>query len=299
MLDSVFCPECNRRIELGREAITALEEKRGRECELECPDGHIFSLHEGVVKTRLKPSLYSVFWHIQGIEHGHQSTRVGEWRIVRLSKPFEKIDEITTVCFPEEEGLVLPGVRSEARFDGADPTCFWLMTSGNEAEWGQRVRINWTAYGAVPTSLDIWRENLIFAARQFLAANHRPCVIQSAVAVESFVYDFVIDYLEGTAHWSHTTVQEYIHGASRDSLPLQGVIRVCIQEMMGLRFSQDIWAGWRRLKQMRDALAHGDLSRYMQLTDSNGQRFVSEQDRARFAYQAAVRFIYEIRYPGG
>lgn len=39
-----LCPECHLRIQLDDEARTALEEKRGREWELECADGHVFSL---------------------------------------------------------------------------------------------------------------------------------------------------------------------------------------------------------------------------------------------------------------
>lgn len=186
MLDHVLCPECNLRIILDDEARTALEEKGGREWELECADGHVFFLHDGVMATGLQPTHYDVFWHIQGIDRSQERMRVGEWRVIRLSKPFEKTDEIKTICYPEEDGCILPGISSEARFDNTDPSHFWLMTSGDEAEWGQRICINWTAYGAVPTALDIWRENLIFAARQFLSANYRPCVIQSAVAVESW-----------------------------------------------------------------------------------------------------------------
>jgi hypothetical protein len=298
VLNYVLCPECERRIQLGEEARTALEEKRGRAYELECAGGHVFSVHDGVMTTRLQPSHYNVFWHIQGIENGQNSVRVGEWRVIRLSKPFVEIDKIVTICHAEEDGRVLPGVRSEAQYDNTNPDHFWLMTSGDEAEWGQRIRINWTVYGAVPTaSLEIWRENLIFAARQLLAANCRPCIIQSATAVESFVYDFVIDYLEKQAGWTSSIIDNYIRGESRDSLPLQGIIKVCIQEIMGLRISEKVWAGWQRLRQMRNALAHGDLRRYRQLTDLNGQRFACERDRAQLAYGTAVRFIYEIRYP--
>lgn len=300
MLDYVLCPECHRRIDLDDETRTALEEKRGREreWELECAGGHVFLLHDGVMATRLQPNHYNVFWHIQGVDSGQESMRVGEWCVIRLNKPFEEIDEIKTICYPEEDGRALPGVRSEARFDNANPNEFWVMTSGYEAEWGQRVRINWIVYGAVPmSSLDIWRENLVFAARQLLAANYRPCVIQSAIAVESFVYHSVMSYLSEEAGWRPTTIRDYIHGASRDSLPLQGVIRVCIEEIMGLAISEEVRAGWKRLKQMRDALAHGNLRRYRELTDPNGQHFVSERNRAEFAYKVAVRFIYEIRYP--
>jgi hypothetical protein len=298
IVDYVLCPECHRRIDLDDEARSALEERRGREWETECVDGHAFCLHDGVMTTRLQPNHYNVFWHIQGIESGQESMRVGEWRVVRPRKPFEEIDEIRTICYPEEDGCALPGVRSEGRFDNTNPSEFWIMTSGYESEWGQRIRVNWIVYGSVPTSsLDIWRENLLFAARQLLATNYRPCVIQSAIAVESFVYHFVMDYLSEEAGWRPTTIRNYIHGASRDSLPLQGVIGVCIEEVMGLPILEEVRAGWNRLKQMRDALAHGDLHRYGRLTDLNGQLFAGERDRAEFAYRAAVRFIYEIRYP--
>jgi len=297
-VDYVLCPECHRSTRLDDEAKTALEERRGREWELECADGHVFCLHDGIMTVRLQPNHYNVFWHIQGIESGQVSLRVGEWRVVTLSKPFEEIDEVKTICYPEVDGCALPGVRSEARFDNTNPKEFWVMTSGYEAEWGQRVRINWIVYGAVPTStLDIWRENLIFAARQLLAANYRPCVIQSAVAVESFVYDFAVGFLREKAGWRSSTVDNYIRGRGKDSLPLQGVIRVCIQEIMGLRISGEVWKGWQCLRKMRNALAHGNVQGYKEANDPNGLRFASERDRAEFAYRAAVRFIYEIRYP--
>ena len=298
MLDYVLCPECHRRIDLADEARTALEGKRGREWELECAGGHVFPLHDGVMAIKLQPNHYSVFRHIQGIESGQKSLRVGEWCVITLTKPFEEIDEVKTICYPEQNACALPGVRSEAQFDNTAPNEFWVMTSGYETEWGKRIRVNWIVYGAVSmSSMDIWRENLVFAARQLLAANYRPCVIQSATAVESFVYHFVMDYLSEESGWHSTTIKKYIHGASRDSLPLQGVIRVCIEEIMGVPISEKVRAGWNRLKQMRDALAHGNLQRYRGLTDLNGQRFAGERDRAEFAYRAAVRFIYGIRYP--
>ena len=295
-MDYVLCLECDRRINLDDEARTALKEKRGRELELECAGGHIFSLHDGVMTTRLQPSHYNVFWHIHGIETGRESMRVGEWCVIRFDKPFKEIDDIKTVCYPEQDGCTLPGVRSEAQFDSSNPNEFWVMTSGDEAEWGQKVRVDWIVYGTLPiSSLDIWREILIFAARQLLAANYRPCVLQSAIAVESFVYDFVKDYLEEEAGWRLNTIKEYIIG-KRNSLPLQGVIQVCIEEIMGHQISE-VQGEWTRLRAMRNALAHGDLKKYGQLANFQGQQFASEEDRAKFAYRTAVRFIYGVRYP--
>ncbi len=66
---------------------------------------------------------------------------------------------------------------------------------------------------------------------------------------------------------------------------------------MGIRIPDEAWKGWERLRKMRNTLAHGDLQQYRQLTDPNGQHFASERHRAEFAYRAAVRFIYDIRYP--
>lgn len=296
MLTHVSCPECDRRIELDFKARTLLEEKRGRELELECADGHVFSLHDAVITARLRPKHYDVFLPIQGIERGQKSVRVGEWYVIRLVKPFEHIDDVKTTCYPEERGRALLDVRSEARFDNTTPNEFWLMTSGNSAEWGQRVCVDWVVYGAVPTTLDIWRENLVFAARQFLGANYRPCVVQSAVAVESFIYDFVTHYLQD-AGWDATTIKDYIEGDAPDALPLQGVIRVCIQEIMGLQIPGDVWTKWQRLRSMRNALAHGDLKKFVCVKDHNGKPFANDHDRAELAYETAVRFIYELRYP--
>jgi hypothetical protein len=178
------------------------------------------------------------------------------------------------------------------------PDHFWLMTSGDDDECGCDVRIDWTVYGILPTlSLEVWRENLIFAARQLLSGNYRPCVLQSAVAVESFVYDVVHRFLREEAAWQTSTIKRYIDGASRDSLPLRGIIYVCVREIMGVTISDDSLGRWKRLREMRNALAHGDLTGYMRLVDFNGRRFANERERAEFAYRTAVQFIYDIRYP--
>jgi hypothetical protein len=298
MLDYAVCPECCRRVDLGDEDKSILEQKLGREWEMECDSGHIFYLHDGILATKLQPSHYSVFWNIQGIESGRVDLRVGEWCVIRLTEEFDKIDEIKTICYPEQDDDSLTGVRSEAQFDSANPNEFWIMTSGQEMEWGKGIKVKWIVYGSVPrSSLDVWKENLIFAARQLLAANYRTCVIQSAVAVESFVYHFVKKNLIEEDGWRPKTVEQYIDGASRDSLSLQGVIRVCIEEIMGLSLSSRVRGGWSRLRKMRNALAHGELDTYLGLPNLDGQPFVSERDRADFAYRVAVRFIYGIRYP--
>ena len=291
------CPLCCRQVKLTDEAAAVLREKNGRGFEAECADGHTFTLHDAVMSAKLQPMHHDVFLPLQGIEQGRSRIRVGEWKMVRLGKPFDHVDDVKTAWYPAEEGVSLLSVRAEARYDNTAPHEFWLMTSGDELEWGQQVVVDWAAYGGVPAGLEVWRENLIFAARQFLSANYRPCVIQSAVAVESFVYDVVPAYLRDSAKWNAGTVKDYIAGGSRDALSLSGVIRVCIRETMGVQISQQVWDGWRRLKEMRDALAHGNLDRYGKLADANGQPFPGERHRAMFAYEAAVRFIYDVRYP--
>ena len=300
MLDCVLCPECNRRLDLDENAQAAFEERRGREWELECIDGHVFSLHCGILATKLRPSHYSVFWDIRGVESGQEVMRVGEWRTIQLSKPFDDLDEVKTICYSDEVDCVLLNTRSEAQFDKKTPTHIWLMTSGDEEEWGKRICVHWTAYGTIPTHrMDIWRETLIFAARQLLAANYRPSVVQSAVAVESFVYAFVIDYLR-TEGWRPATIDNYIDASkSRDALSLNGTIQVCIREIMGLPIPSDVWSAWTRLRKMRNALAHGNLTEYRNIRGANGLGLAGEKERAEFAYETAVRFIYTIRYPGG
>jgi len=299
VLNYVLCPECQRQMQVGEEAGAALKDKRGREYELECAGGHVFSIHDAVMTTRLHPSHYNVFWHIQGIERGQNSLRVGEWCTVKLGKLFVEIDRIVTMCYPEEDGCILPGVRSEAQYDHTTLDHFWLMTSGDEAEWGQRMRIDWTVYGVVPQApLEIWRENLVFAARQLLSANYRASVLQSAAAVESFVYCFVKEYLSVEAGWRSQTIRDYINGKSRDSLPLNGVIQVCIREIMKRPIPEAMWLSWKRLRDMRNGLAHGDLPGYLRTPEPySGQPFPDDKARARFAYETAVRFIYNIRYP--
>ena len=295
-----LCPKCDLRIDLDDETKMALESKRGRMWELECTNGHLFSLHDGMLAAKLQPSHYNVFWHIQGIESGQENISVGKWHTVRLQKPFEEIDDIKLIYYTKDD-IDISGVRCEAKFDKKDPNYFWLVTSGDEVEWGRKVCIDWTVYGVVPTDpLDIWRETLIFAARQLLAANYRPAILQSAVAIESFVYSFVIDYLKKTKGWRSTTVDDYIDASkSRDALSLQGVIQVCIQEVMGLSISEEVWVGWQRLRKMRNALAHGDLQKYRRLSGPDGQYFTNDKSKAEFAYRTAVKFIYEIRYSSG
>lgn len=299
-MDQVICPRCSRTLRLDSAAITARDEGRGRTVELECPDGHVFLLHDGLMATKLQPDHYHIFWPIQGVECGELRLRVGEWTVVPLTRPFDQIDRIKTYCLAEEKGRSLLNARSEAQCDNTNPSHFWLLTSGAEQEWGQKLVVKWTAYGTVaspsPPSEPVWKENLVFAARQFLANNYRPCVIQSAVAVESYVYDLVIGHLK-LSGWSPNTIDEYVSGQSRDSLSLQGVIKVCIEEVMGRQIQPDTWAEWRTLKKMRDALAHGDLMAFRKLRQSSGQPFAREHDRAKFSYQAAVRFIYGLRYP--
>lgn len=300
MPEHVLCPECSRRLALDDAARAALEEKRGRGWELECADGHIFSLHDGMLATRIHPSHSEIFWDIQGVESGRETMRVGEWHTVRLNQAFEDLDEVKTICYPDEPDSVLLGVRSEARFDRKSPDHLWLMTSGDEAEWGETVCVHWTAYGTVPTHrMEVWRETLIFAARQLLAANYRPSVVQSAVAVESFVYGFVIDYLKD-AGWCSKTIDTYVDASkSRDALSLNGTIQVCIREIMGLPIPEETWAEWVCLRKMRNALAHGNLVEYRSIRAASGQHFADEKARSEFAYRAAVQFIYDIRYPDG
>lgn len=295
-MEHLLCPTCQITEKLAESNKEILEQNRGKEYDLECENGHVFRLHDGVMTTRLHPSHFNVFFNIQGIETGQISTCVGEWSLIPLRKEFDEIDNINTIWFPEENGQALPGVRSEPSFDNSNPKEFWILTSGDKEDWGKRIRIKWIVYGAsIGSSLDIWRENLIFAARQLLSANYRPSVIQSAIAVESFVYDYVINYLESSG-WRSNTISSYIDGVSRDSLPLQGIIKVCIQEVIGIHISDEVMNEWKRLKQMRDSLAHGDTNRYRNIKDINGMSFENERDKAIFAYRAAVKFIYEIRY---
>ena len=193
--------------------------------------------------------------------------------------------------------MLLHGAKAVAHFDTALEDRFWLLTSGTDESWGKSLRVNWVVYGAVVgEKTDVWRENLSFAARQLLKGNYRPCAIQSEIAVESFLYHFAEEYLVQQRRWKPSSVREYILGGSRDAMPLQGVLRICVEEMMGIRLGEDLLAGWKCLKSMRDALAHGDLERYRRWTSPDGKPFESERDRAAFAYRCAVTMIYELRY---
>jgi hypothetical protein len=298
MTSTLYCPQCMTLISLNDEATTALDEIRGHEYYLECTNGHMLSLHEVVLATKLQPSHYNTFRRIQGIESGQTQMRVGEWNTIELSRSFEEIDEIKTSCHSRDESTYL-GVRSEAKFDKRTTDHFWIMTCGDEAEWGQGLNVDWTVYGVISTaSLEIWRENLIFAARQLLSANYRPSIIQSGVSVESYVYSFVLSYLKNVRGWQSITIDNYIDASkSRDALPLNGVIRVCVQEIMGIQISDQIWTKWRCLRKMRNALAHGNLTDYRDIRNPDGNYFANELDRADFAYRTAVRIVYAIRYP--
>lgn len=291
------CPKCQSPVELPFSAVQALEAGRARDKELQCALGHSFGLHAGVIEARCNPDHYGVFRSSRGIESGQETMGVGEWRVVRLRTSFEQIDEVQTVCFPAEENVVLRGTKAVAHFDTKLEDRFWLLTSGTNENWGQSLKVNWVVYGAViGEKTDVWRENLSFAARQLLKGNYRPCVIQSEIAVESFLYHFAEEFLVEQNRWRPSTVREYILGGSRDAVPLQGVLKICVEELMGIRLGEDILAGWRCLKAMRDALAHGDLERYRRSASPDGRPFACERDRAGFAYRSAVMMIYELRY---
>jgi hypothetical protein len=298
MIPYVLCPECQRRIDLDDEIGNSFKSIQVRETTIRCSAGHNFTLFEGLISLGLQPDHYNIFWPIKGIETGQERIRVGEWCRVKPKKSFEEIDEVQTIFFPEGEGIQLPGVRTGASFNRKSTNEFLLMSSGLEREWGKTIIVNWIIYGVVSGSdIEIWRENLTFAARQLLGANYRPSVIQSAVAVESFVYEYVTTYLRDIAKWNPKNIKDYVEGASIDSLSIQGLIRIFIQEMMSIEIPKDVFVSWMRLKNMRDALAHGDLNRYRHLTAPDGHKFVGDKERAEFAYSVAVRFIYEVLYP--
>ena len=220
----VLCPECQRRIDIDDGYNNKLESINVREEEIRCSSGHRYSLFEGIVSLGLHPDHYNIFWPLKGMEIGQEQIRVGQWRIVTPKSSFEEIDEVQTIYFPVDD-THLSGVRTEARFKREKPNEFCLMTSGMEEEWGETINVNWVVYGIVSgTELDIWKENLTYAARHLLAANYRPSVLQSAVAVESFVYDMVTSYLRD-ANWDEKNIKYYIDGSSIESLSVQGLIR--------------------------------------------------------------------------
>ena len=292
----VLCPECQRRIDIDDEDKNNLASINVREKEIQCSSGHRFSLFEGIISLGLHPDHYNVFWPLKGVEVGQEQIRVGQWRIVTPKNTFEEIDEVHTIYFPIDD-TQLSGVRTEARIRREKPNEFCLMTCGAEEEWGKTINVNWVVYGIVSdTELEIWRENLTYAARHLLAANYRPSVFQSAVAVESFVYELVTGYLRD-AKWDEKIIKDYIDGSSIESLSVQGLIRMFIQEIMEINIPKEVFSGWMRLKRMRDALAHGDLVRYKNLSDLNGNKLINDQARAKFAYKSAVSFINEVLYP--
>ena len=295
--DYVQCPECFRRMNLDDKAKSAIDSNQIREWRITCSSGHNFSAFQGLLAVRMQPNHYNVFWPIQGMESGQVQMRVGEWKMIKIEKSFDELDEIKTIYF-QEGGGKLSGVRTNARFTRTTPKEFCLMTSGLKEEWGQKIKINWIVYGITSeVEIEAWQENLIYAARQLLNANYRPSVIQSAVSVESYVFDFVTKYLKDIARWDHQTIKDYVEGSSINSLSVQGLIKIFIQETIGIKIPKDVFAEWMRLKNMRDALAHGDLIRYRNLKSPGGLKFPSDKERAEFAYSSAVRFIYEVRYP--
>lgn len=289
----VLCPECQRKVNLNDD----FNDKLVRDTRIQCSAGHKFTIFDGLISLGLQPDHYNIFWPIHGMETGQVRIQVGQWIIIKPKKPFEEIDEVQTIFFSEEDSIELSNVRTEARFRRDNPSEFCLMICGEKEDWGKVIIMDWIVYGTIKdTELEVWRENLTYAARQLLAANYRPSIIQSAVAVESFVYDNVINYLK-KSKWDPKNIKDYVEGSSIDSLSVQGLIRIFIQEIMGVIIQKEVFDGWIRLKRMRDSLAHGDLKRYRTLTDASGQSFLDDKSRAEFAYQSAVRFIYDVRYP--
>jgi hypothetical protein len=294
-----MCPYCNRQFEVSSlEVAHSVENNEYRMRNVDCTCGKKISLFEGALKLSESPNYYSVFWPLNGIQIGQEEMTIGEWKTINLPSEFHEIDEINTTCFPVKNIKDFARIRAEAKFNKDKPNEFNIYTSGGKEEWGMAIKVDWVVYGLrSDMNIDVWQENLNFAARQLLTSNYRPSVIQSAISVESFVYHFVTEYLRNETGWSPKNIKKYVDGSSNESLPVQGIVRIFVQEMMGIEISKDVFENWIRLKNLRDALAHGDLKRYANLKYPNGNQFISDKERAEYSYQSAIRFIYEILFP--
>jgi len=301
-----MCPVCGCKLDSDEDSLEAFKERHGKGRQLECAEGHVSSLHQCALAARVQPSYFDIFYPLGGIESGSAEVQVGEWRSITLSKEFVRLDHVSAHWTSEQElePDFAQSVRVDALHEPAIADTFWVLTSSSDPRFlNHSVTAHWTAFGDIAREeRALWRELLILAARQLLSHNYRSAVLQSAVAIETFVYEFVRANLTGEGippeqRWSNSVVNEYFLGQTMDSLPIRGTFRVCVEGIMRIPITNsEEWSNWCALKTMRDGLAHGDLLKYRNVPSPGGQPFRDDEARARFAYSSAVKMIYFLRY---
>jgi len=299
------CPECSAESHPGASLVAAFLEGRGQQVNHECPDGHINSLHDCALEAKCRPTFYELFYPLGAIEEGEVSTHVGEWLTVPLSKPFKRVRKVSALCTPlaADECLSIQ-VRPFIHINPKLPDAFWLGVCGpGDADRRVPVTVTWTAYGDIAREeSELWRESLIWAAMELLGHNFRAATLQSAVAVETFSSEYLAQAVRGEhgrvdRSWDEDTVRTYLTGSPPTGLSVKGRLRVGFHEILRIPLlGTDHWGNWKKLHDMRNALAHGKLAEYRQVRRPSGQPFRDDEDRAGFAYETAVRMIYYIRY---
>jgi hypothetical protein len=297
-LNNLLCDHCGEDTFIQNSVIDLqIVTKSLRKPTIDCKCGQKLSIFDGAVKYFEELDFYKLYSPFGGVKDGSEIIKVGEWKRVILDTDFDTIDEIHTNGYSMNEDISLHGMKIDTSFDRSKPNEFTIFTSSNEDELGQIANIRWVAYGQKTNlQLDIWKENCIFSARQLLLKNYRSCVIQSAISIESFIYQLVTKHLKNELKWDKKLIGDYIDGESKDSFPVQSLVRIFIQKFMKIKVGSAIVEDWKCLKKLRDSLAHGNIEKYNKISKPSGEVFIDDKERAIFSYQTMTKFIFEILY---
>lgn len=299
------CPECGVQARPPDEAKLAFFAGQGREQTYECPEGHVHSLHELALQAKCRPSYYEILHPHGGVEEGLTETQIGTWLTVSLRSRFQRIRHLSASCVATGRGGVPSAdVRVLCQMQGGVVDCFALgVCSSNAGDLGQPAVVSWRAYGdtGAETS-ELWRDNLMQAALDLLGKNYRAAVLHSAIAVEIFSVEYVTEALAGERPtvepaWDPHTVRTFLVGPYAPGLSAKGRFLVACEGILGIPFQGTAeFASWKKLSEMRNKLAHGQLGEYRAVRTPGGDSLDSDEDRARFAYETAVRIIYYVIY---
>ena len=299
------CPECGVQARPPDEARLAFFAGQGREQTYECAEGHVHSLHDLALQAKCRPSYYEVLHPHGGVEEGRVYTQVGSWLSVSLRSRWNRLRYLSASCVRMGvEGAPSADLRVVCQIEGAVVDCFALgVCSSSAPDLGQPVTVAWRAYGDTGTETsELWRDNLMQAALDLLGHNYRAAVLHSAIAVEIFSVEYVTEALAGERPcvdpaWDAHTVATFLAGPYAPGLSVKGRFLVACEGILGIPLKGTAeFASWRKLSEMRNKLAHGQLREYRRVRKPSGESLDSGEDRARFAYETAVRIIYYVIY---
>ncbi len=305
-----ICPKCGNVRDSNEQEKEILRQKRGFCHGVKCEAcEHSFTLHEGLLQRRLlyrglpyptsSGQISVIPWNpfIPVASVHNLRFRIGVTQRLDLSETYSEI--YSTIAY--EEGIdrdIIIEMRSVA------PTILDIVSSArDENDIGKEARFTILVFGTSRHRRSLmWKELMGEALALIDKKSYKSSIIQSHAGLEAFIADFVEERLLRSGRpddrWNEKTFKTYIAGDSRDSLPIVGILKVIVDQVLSIKLiGTEMFKDWSRegtgVKSLRNAIVHGDIEKYEEILD---KRRLTEEEAAHWVLKTIMKLIYHIQY---